>query len=117
MLPEIGNFFLILSFMTACFIFSLSSYSHYFNKEVLDLSRLTFLNTIFIFTSFIFLEIAFLSDDFSVLYVASNSNPLLPNYFKFNVKLRDFVLKNVFFIPVIFPEGCLSFPNNKIRTK
>ncbi|MBV12828.1 MAG: heme lyase NrfEFG subunit NrfE [Flavobacteriaceae bacterium] len=83
MLPEIGNFFLILSFMTACFIFLLSSYAYYFNKDVLDLSRLTFLNTIFILTSFIFLEIAFLSDDFSVLYVASNSNPLLPNYFKF----------------------------------
>ena len=33
--------------------------------------------------SFVALEISFLTDDFSVLYVASNSNPNLPIYFKF----------------------------------
>ena len=43
-----------------------------------------FLQTFFIFVSFLFLENAFLSDDFSVLYVANNSNPLLPNYYKFS---------------------------------
>ena len=84
MLPEIGNFFLILSFVTAGSIFFLASFSHYLNKEILDLSNLVFLQTFFIFVSFLFLENAFLSDDFSVLYVANNSNPLLPNYYKFS---------------------------------
>ena len=84
MLPEIGNFFLILSFVTAGSIFFLASFSHYLNKEILDLSNLVFLQTFFIFVSFLFLENAFLSDDFSVLYVANNSNPSLPNYYKFS---------------------------------
>ena len=82
MIPEIGNFFLIASFSVATFIFCLATFSYYFEREILDLSTLIYFKFGFIFLSFLALEVSFLFDDFSVLYVASNSNPFLPNYYK-----------------------------------
>ena len=82
MIPEIGNFFLIASFSVATFIFCLATFSYYFEKEILDLSTLIYFKFGFVFLSFLALEVSFLFDDFSVLYVASNSNPFLPNYYK-----------------------------------
>ena len=82
MIPEIGNFFLIASFSVATFIFCLATFSYYFEREILDLSTLIYFKFGFVFLSFLALEISFLFDDFSVLYVASNSNPFLPNYYK-----------------------------------
>ncbi len=84
MIPEIGNIFLIISFVLAVSIFCLASYSYYLNKEILNLSNLVYFKFVSILMSFIALEISFLSDDFSVLYVASNSNPFLPIYYKFS---------------------------------
>ena len=82
MIPEIGNFFLIASFSVATFIFCLATFSYYFEREILDLSNLIYFKVGFVFLSFLALEVSFLFDDFSVLYVASNSNPFLPNYYK-----------------------------------
>lgn len=82
MIPEIGNFFLIASFSIATFIFCLATFSYYFEREILDLSTLIYFKFGFVFLSFLALEVSFLFDDFSVLYVASNSNPFLPNYYK-----------------------------------
>ena len=82
MIPEIGNFFLIASFSVATFIFCLATFSYYFEREILDLSTLIYFKFGFVFLSFLALEVSFLFDDFSVLYVASNSNPFLPNYYK-----------------------------------
>ena len=84
MIPEIGNIFLIISFVLAVSIFCLASYSYYLNREIINLSNLVYFKFVFIMMSFIALEISFLSDDFSVLYVASNSNPFLPIYYKFS---------------------------------
>ena len=70
MIPEIGNIFLIISFVLAVSIFCLASYSYYLNKEILNLSNLVYFKFVSILMSFIALEISFLSDDFSVLYVA-----------------------------------------------
>ena len=82
MIPEIGNFFLIASFSVATFIFCLATFSYYFEREILDLSTLIYFKFGLVFLSFLALEVSFLFDDFSVLYVASNSNPFLPNYYK-----------------------------------
>ncbi|MFL2742866.1 MAG: heme lyase CcmF/NrfE family subunit [Gammaproteobacteria bacterium] len=82
MIPEIGNFFLIASFSVATFIFCLATFSYYFEREILNLSTLIYFKFGFVFLSFLALEVSFLFDDFSVLYVASNSNPFLPNYYK-----------------------------------
>ena len=79
MIPEIGNIFLIISFVLAVSIFCLASYSYYLNREIINLSNLVYFKFVSILMSFIALEISFLSDDFSVLYVASNSNPFFAN--------------------------------------
>ena len=42
-----------------------------------------------VIVSFICLEASFLLDDFSVLYVANNSNANLPNYFKFALEYEN----------------------------
>ena len=85
MIPEIGHLLLIgalaVSFIGGCVpfyeFFSKKDYSQSYVKPFSIL-------TVFLVTgSFICLIYSFLVDDFSVAYVATNSNTLLPDYYKF----------------------------------
>ena len=81
MIPELGNFLLIFSMINSLLLISIAFiYPPKDKRFFLSASLVTFLA---IFLSFIALEISFLTDDFSVLYVATNSNPNLPIYYKF----------------------------------
>ena len=81
MIPELGNFLLIFSMINSLLLICIAFiYPPKDKTFFLSASLVTFLA---IFLSFIALEISFLTDDFSVLYVATNSNPNLPIYYKF----------------------------------
>lgn len=83
MLPELGHFCLILAFclsLTQALIFA---YSFKFNIERYNIMRpLSLGQTFFIFLGFVILAICFVNNDFSVQYVAHNSNSSLPWYYK-----------------------------------
>lgn len=86
MLPEVGNFSLILSlFFAACLsVVPLLGYWRS-NQVLLATARpLTLLVSFCVLVSFIILAIAFMTDDFSVLYVSLNSNSHLPIWYKFS---------------------------------
>ncbi len=84
MIPELGHIALIISFC----LFSLLSIVPLFGvyqKNHLLMSSSRSLATggfVFILMSFLCLTWAFLQDDFSVKYVANNSNSLLPDHYK-----------------------------------
>ncbi len=84
MIPELGHVALIISFC----LFSLLSIVPLFGvyqKNHLLMSSSRSLATggfVFILMSFLCLTWAFLQDDFSVKYVANNSNSLLPDHYK-----------------------------------
>lgn len=85
MLPELGYFSLLLAALTAIFQVSFSLWGE-IRKQYhwLALSPLfTYLQAVFTTLSFSILVYAFLSDDFSVTYVAAHSNSQLPDFFKF----------------------------------
>ena len=84
MTPEIGNIFLIFAFSISALSFLSASYSHYADVKIYDLSKNIYLIFFLLLASFFVLEFSFLTDDFSVLYVANNSNPNLPAYYKFS---------------------------------
>ena len=84
MTPEIGNIFLIFAFSISALSFLSASYSHYADVKIYDLSKNIYLIFFLLLASFFVLEFSFLTDDFSVLYVANNSNPNLPTYYKFS---------------------------------
>jgi cytochrome c-type biogenesis protein CcmF len=85
MIPEIGHLLLIgalaVTFIGGCLPFyEFVSKKDYSQSYVKPFSILT----VFLVTgSFICLIYSFLVDDFSVAYVATNSNTLLPDYYKF----------------------------------
>ena len=85
MIPEIGHVLLIgalaVTFIGGCLPFyEFVSKKDYSQSYVKPFSILT----VFLVTgSFICLIYSFLVDDFSVAYVATNSNTLLPDYYKF----------------------------------
>jgi len=86
MLPEVGNFSLILSlfFAGSLAIVPIIGYWRH-NPILLSTARpLTLLMSCFVLVSFIVLAIAFLTNDFSVLYVSLNSNSNLPIWYKFS---------------------------------
>mgnify|MGYP005683636125 CR=1 FL=1 len=84
MTPEIGNIFLIFAFSISALSFLSATYSHYADVKIYDLSKNIYLIFFLLLASFFVLEFSFLTDDFSVLYVANNSNPNLPTYYKFS---------------------------------
>ena len=82
--PEIGNIFLIFAFSISVLSFLSATYSYYADVQIYDLSKNIYLIFFLLLASFFVLEFSFLTDDFSVLYVANNSNPNLPAYYKFS---------------------------------
>ncbi|MBJ7536769.1 heme lyase CcmF/NrfE family subunit [Marinomonas transparens] len=86
MFPEIGHFSLILSLFFAFFLAVVPLIGYWAgNRFLLEAARpLTFLMSFWVFLGFMILSFAFLSDDFSVLYVSQNSNSQLPIWYKFS---------------------------------
>ena len=83
MIPEIGLLFLVLAFTISSFYVFGNSFSFYRNNNFIISPKIVYLFFFSVLLSFICLEISFLTDDFSVLYVANNSNENLPDYYKF----------------------------------
>jgi len=85
MIVEIGHLLLIgalvISFIAGFLplLRLLTKDNYYFSV----IGPMTNLVCLFIFLSFISLIYSFLVDDFSVAYIANNSNTLLPTYYKF----------------------------------
>ena len=85
MIPELGQIFLVAALASALFQF-LGGISPLLNKiENIEtfIDRVTTFQTISLVICFALLTTSFLQDDFSVLYVASNSNTALPIGYKF----------------------------------
>ncbi len=84
MLPEIGHFALILALIVAVLQVALPSVGLWRgNVALMQLSRpLLWMQFFWLIVSFAVLMNAFVVDDFSVKYVASNSNTNLPDIFK-----------------------------------
>ncbi len=81
MLPELGTFCLILALGLA--LLQIGAFFVNLTKNNLVRTRtLAMGQVLFVFLAFIILVIAFLSDDFSVIYVANNSNSSLLDYYK-----------------------------------
>ena len=85
MLPELGYFSLILAAVAAAFQVGCSLFSELFKRpHYLALNPLlTGVQSLFSLLSFALLVHAFLTDDFTVIYVAQHSNSQLPDFFKF----------------------------------
>jgi len=86
MIPEIGNIFLSISASISLCLFSLIFIKRYVDINFrYTLSKyLSIFIFFFIFVSFLLLSYAFLTDDFSLRYVANNSNVSLENVYKFS---------------------------------
>jgi cytochrome c-type biogenesis protein CcmF len=86
MLIEIGHFALVLSLVFAILLVVVPSVGIYQNKATLaQLSKPLIWGQFFlVLIAFAVLMNAFLTDDFSVKYVAENSNTQLPTLFKFS---------------------------------
>ncbi len=84
MIPELGHFALVLALCISIALFILPMVgAHYGNKLLMHTGR-SFAAGFFIFVAIAFycLGYSFAHDDFSVKYVANNSNSLLPYYYK-----------------------------------
>ncbi len=86
MVPELGHFALITGLVLAIALTVLPLLGVYWRQPVLAASCRSLSAGLFIFTllAFIALTWSFVQDDFSVKYVASNSNSLLPMRYKFS---------------------------------
>ena len=82
--PELGQFSLILSLCLSAALFVLPLIGAHYGSHVLMQSGRSLAAGffVFVFFSFLCLVYSFINDDFSVSYVASNSNSLLPVYYK-----------------------------------
>ena len=85
MIPELGQVFLVAALASASlqFLGGISSLSKNIPNIELFVERTTAIQTFFLIICFGLLTTSFLQDDFSVLYVASNSNTALPIAYKF----------------------------------
>ena len=85
MIPELGNFSLVLALSLALLLSVLPMVGVYKNNQMLMTLSRPLCSGIWVFMviSFACLAWAFLHDDFSVAYVSRNSNSLLPVYYKF----------------------------------
>ncbi|MFT7223846.1 MAG: cytochrome c-type biogenesis protein CcmF [Cellvibrionaceae bacterium] len=84
MIPELGHFSLIIALCLYLLLSVVPMFGVYRkNALLMDTSRsLATGGFVFILMSYFCLTYAFLQDDFSVKYVANNSNSLLPEYYK-----------------------------------
>ncbi|WP_354623999.1 heme lyase CcmF/NrfE family subunit [Psychromonas sp. MME2] len=84
MLAEIGQFSLAIACMLALLQTVYPLYGLYANQPsaIASAKILTILQFIFVFLAFIILSYLFLDNDFSVAYIANNSNSSLPWYFR-----------------------------------
>ena len=84
MIPEYGNFALIMALVMAMFLAVVPLVGTFTGRVVWMNSARSLTAGMFVFTAvaFVILAYSFLQDDFSVKYVASNSNTLLPDHFK-----------------------------------
>ncbi|MCY3541553.1 MAG: heme lyase CcmF/NrfE family subunit [Gammaproteobacteria bacterium] len=84
MIPELGHFSAFLGLMSAGGIALFGIFGANQNRSSwVDMSiRLTKVQVAVLALSFLLLILAFLDDDFSVLYIANNSNTALPWYYK-----------------------------------
>lgn len=84
MVPELGHFALILALCLSFLLFVLPmAGAHYGNQLLMHTGRsLSAGFFVFIAVAFFCLSYSFAHDDFSVKYVASNSNSLLPYHYK-----------------------------------
>jgi cytochrome c-type biogenesis protein CcmF len=85
MIPELGNFSLTLGLSLAILLSVLPMVGVYRNNQLLMTMSRPLCTGVWVFMviSFGCLAYAFLNDDFSVAYVARNSNTLLPEIYKF----------------------------------
>ncbi len=85
MIPEIGNFSLIIAFCLSLLLFALPAFGYYLGNRQLLLSapRLAVLQLVFVAIAFACLAASFLLDDFTVSIVALQSNTQLPVHYKF----------------------------------
>ena len=83
MLPEIGHFALILALVLALIQMALFCSGRWANIDNINIIRpLALGQVLFTQLSFAVLSLCFAFDDFSVQYVANNSNSSLPIYYK-----------------------------------
>jgi len=83
---EIGNYLLVLAFFVAIALSIFPMLGTFTNRMslVYTAKPLTIIFFISMLASFVCLAYAFLIDDFTVAYVANNSNSLLPDRYKFS---------------------------------
>ncbi|GAA4356289.1 heme lyase CcmF/NrfE family subunit [Kangiella marina] len=84
MIPELGNFLLIMAFVNAIFLGVLSFVGARKQHEgLMRFSKRASLSIfVLILASFICLTLSFINNDFSVAYVANHSNTQLPIYYR-----------------------------------
>lgn len=84
MIPELGHFALVLALCVSFALFVLPMLGAHYGNQLLMHTGRSLAAGFFVFISIAFfcLSYAFAIDDFSVKYVASNSNSLLPYYYK-----------------------------------
>lgn len=84
MIPEYGNFAQIMALVMAFFLAVVPLVGSFTGRQVWMDSARSLAAGMFVFTAiaFIILAYSFLQDDFSVKYVASHSNTLLPDRYK-----------------------------------
>ncbi|MEX0943994.1 MAG: heme lyase CcmF/NrfE family subunit [Pseudomonadales bacterium] len=84
MIPELGHFSLILALGLAVCLFTVPAFGVLYGRSAwMQLSRSLAAGLfVFVLLSFGCLIYAFVTDDFSVNYVANNSNSALPDYYK-----------------------------------
>ena len=79
MIPEIGHILLVIALVLS-FVGGLGAFAL---KRELPVLKISFILNLLLIGSFFALIYSFLIDDFSVAYVAQNSNTNLPIYYKF----------------------------------
>jgi cytochrome c-type biogenesis protein CcmF len=86
MVVELGLFALVLALLLSCaqFFFGIAG-PHYGNRRWMAAARPAVIGQfVFVALSFAVLSWAFYKNDFSVLYVANNSNSALPTFYRFS---------------------------------
>ncbi len=84
MIPELGHLVLFFTLATALALGVVPLWGAYRDRaDLMALARpLAWVQMVFVVIAFALLTISFVRDDFSVLYVASNSNSALPIYYR-----------------------------------
>ncbi|AOE49570.1 heme lyase CcmF/NrfE family subunit [Kangiella sediminilitoris] len=84
MIPEVGNFLLIMAFINAIFLGTLSFYGAQTSHQgLIRFSKRAAISIfLLVLASFVCLTISFITNDFSVAYVANHSNTQLPVHYR-----------------------------------